>query len=137
MRHQRPSVQLNSRVCTAQLERLWEGLQPPEGYSVEIAVISRAYAPIIRKDTCEESLTKVMGGIICRISMTPHPQHLRNHRLLFFNKCTQLKHTKPLVCFYPVYCKVPFSSALRGSSKLWGCLDWDLNINLLTKNIPK
>lgn len=70
--HQRPSVQLDANVCTAQLGGLWEGLQPQEGYSVEIAVISKAHASIIRKDTCKESLTKVMKGIICRISMTPH-----------------------------------------------------------------
>lgn len=57
-----------------------------EGYSMEIAVISKAYASIIRNDTCKECLTKVLKAIICRISMTPHTQHLMNRRLLLSNK---------------------------------------------------
>lgn len=48
---------------------------------MQIAVISKVYASIVRKDACKESVTKVMEAVMCRINMPSFTYHLLNHRL--------------------------------------------------------
>lgn len=53
---------------------------------MEIAVISEAYASITRKDTCKESVTKVMEAFMYRINTPSHTQRFLNRRLLFHER---------------------------------------------------